>query len=283
MAIFTKSNVNEIPVPKLRRAVVDFCAFGNVKNVVHMQFDLDVTSIYDALKTFEETQRVHIKFNAYLLWLYSRLLEEYPIFNTYIYKNNFIQFEDVDITIPVEKEIGDPSQGLTQPFLHTFRKANQMNLLEINEELKSIKNKTIEEIMPNLNRKFYTYSPSWLRKIFWRMARKNPHVMKNFVGTTLFTTVGMFGTGAIYPFPIGCLTANIAFGSIDEKFIMIDGKIVQRNFLSCVLAVDHDIIDGAPLMRFIQSFKEKVNQCWGLQESIHSVRESTSRSSLVSS
>jgi pyruvate/2-oxoglutarate dehydrogenase complex dihydrolipoamide acyltransferase (E2) component len=52
------------------------------------------------------------------------------------------------------------------------------------------------------------------------------------------------------------MTLTLSIGSIDKKLVLQDGKVVERDVIHLNLNVDHDIIDGAPLMRFVHRLKK---------------------------
>jgi pyruvate/2-oxoglutarate dehydrogenase complex dihydrolipoamide acyltransferase (E2) component len=51
------------------------------------------------------------------------------------------------------------------------------------------------------------------------------------------------------------MTLTLTIGSIEKKLVLQDGHVVERDVIHLNLSVDHDIIDGAPLMRFVDRFK----------------------------
>ncbi len=108
--------------------------------------------------------------------------------------------------------------------------------------------------------------PAFLRNGFWRMVRKNPHLLKRFVGTVTLTAIGMFGEGAGWgiPFRNANHTLMITLGGIGEKPGVVDGHIVIREYLSMTLSMDHDMIDGAPAARFTTRLKELIESGFGL-------------------
>ena len=56
--------------------------------------------------------------------------------------------------------------------------------------------------------------------------------------------------------PITPMTMALSIGSIEKKLVLQAGQAVERDFIHLAINVDHAIIDGAPLMRFVHRFKE---------------------------
>jgi pyruvate/2-oxoglutarate dehydrogenase complex dihydrolipoamide acyltransferase (E2) component len=68
--------------------------------------------------------------------------------------------------------------------------------------------------------------------------------------------MGMFTSGAAVVIPITPMTLTMSIGSTEKKLVLQDGQVVERDFIHLNINVDHAIIDGAPLMRFVHRFKE---------------------------
>jgi pyruvate/2-oxoglutarate dehydrogenase complex dihydrolipoamide acyltransferase (E2) component len=56
--------------------------------------------------------------------------------------------------------------------------------------------------------------------------------------------------------PITPMTLSLCIGSIEKKLALVDGQIVERDVIHLNISVDHDIIDGAPLVRFAERLKK---------------------------
>jgi pyruvate/2-oxoglutarate dehydrogenase complex dihydrolipoamide acyltransferase (E2) component len=52
------------------------------------------------------------------------------------------------------------------------------------------------------------------------------------------------------------MTLTLTIGTIERKLALRDGQAVERDVIHLNLSVDHDIIDGAPLMRFAERFRQ---------------------------
>jgi pyruvate/2-oxoglutarate dehydrogenase complex dihydrolipoamide acyltransferase (E2) component len=107
--------------------------------------------------------------------------------------------------------------------------------------------------------------PSFVRKFFIRLFMKNPRWMKNFGGTVVITSFGMFARGGGWG--LGMLpmhTLGLALGGIAEKPGVVDGRIEIREYLDLTISVDHDIVDGAPAARFARRLVELIESGDGL-------------------
>jgi pyruvate/2-oxoglutarate dehydrogenase complex dihydrolipoamide acyltransferase (E2) component len=59
-------------------------------------------------------------------------------------------------------------------------------------------------------------------------------------------------------------TLGLTIGGMAEKPGVVEGRVEIREYLCVTVSVDHDIIDGAPEVRFIRRLKELVESGYGL-------------------
>ncbi len=94
----------------------------------------------------------------------------------------------------------------------------------------------------------------------------SPQLMKKYAGTVSPTAVGMFGKGAGWGIPLAGQTM-MTVGGIGEKPGVVDGQIAIRDYLSLTLSFDHDLIDGAPAVRFTGRLKDLIESGYSLDDS----------------
>lgn len=75
-------------------------------------------------------------------------------------------------------------------------------------------------------------------------------------GTFTLSNLGMFGvdsfTAVLNPPQAGI----VALGAVKEQPAVIGGEVVPRPMMTATLSVDHRVVDGIMAARFVQSFKE---------------------------
>jgi hypothetical protein len=98
--------------------------------------------------------------------------------------------------------------------------------------------------------------PGFLRKALWFFVRRNPYWFKDLAGTAGVTSMGMYTSGAALGVPITPMSLTLTIGTMEKKPVLQDGQVVERDIVHLTLSVDHDVIDGAPLMRFAERFKQ---------------------------
>jgi len=81
----------------------------------------------------------------------------------------------------------------------------------------------------------------------------------------MVTAVGMFGKGGGWAITMPNFTLNIAVGGISMKPGVYKGKIAIREYLDLTVSIDHDVVDGAPATRFVQSFRILLEAAYGLR------------------
>jgi pyruvate/2-oxoglutarate dehydrogenase complex dihydrolipoamide acyltransferase (E2) component len=89
-------------------------------------------------------------------------------------------------------------------------------------------------------------------------------LLKEYYGTVLVSSIGMFGTGGGWGIPVPNHSLQLTLGGIGEKPGVVDHRVEVREYLSVTVSFDHDVIDGAPAARFTQRLKELIENGYGL-------------------
>ena len=80
----------------------------------------------------------------------------------------------------------------------------------------------------------------------------------------MVTAVGMFGIGGGWAVTMPNFTLSIAVGGISRRPGVYKDEIVIREYLALTVSVDHDVVDGAPAIRFISRVGELLEETFGL-------------------
>jgi pyruvate/2-oxoglutarate dehydrogenase complex dihydrolipoamide acyltransferase (E2) component len=86
------------------------------------------------------------------------------------------------------------------------------------------------------------------------------------MGTVGLTSMGMFGKGTNQVLPITPMNITMSIGTIEKKLELKNGNIYEQEYLNANIAVNHDLIDGGPLMRFIEDLKKLIRDGFELPE-----------------
>jgi len=79
-------------------------------------------------------------------------------------------------------------------------------------------------------------------------------------GSFTISNLGMFGVkefGAIINMPQAMI---LAVGAGEERVVVRNGEMVVRNMMSCTLAVDHRVVDGALGAQYLQTLRSYIEQ-----------------------
>ena len=253
---------SQVPYPKSRQPIVDYLSVARHKHVVFALIELDVTLPRQIIHRYKELTGETISFTAFIIHCLGQVVGE----NLYLHayrkgRSRLVLYDEVDISTPVEQQVGGRLIGV--PYI--VRAANTKSVLQIHQEIRSAQGAQVRE---KSLMSWYGYLPNFIGRAFWRLLGSNPHWRKRLSGTVGVTAVGMFGKGAGWGIPISDYTLQLTLGGIAEKPVVVDGSIAIRELLSLTICADHDVIDGAPLARFAQRFKELVESGSGLDEII---------------
>jgi pyruvate/2-oxoglutarate dehydrogenase complex dihydrolipoamide acyltransferase (E2) component len=249
-----KTSHKILPFPKLRNFVLDVMREGRRQNTIYSLFDVDITEIRKTMKRYKNQTGSSLSLTSYIGRCLSVAIEEQKHMHAIRKGKKLVVFDDVDIAVMIEKEV----EGFPQPVNYIIRSAQEKNFLEIQSELREAKETPIGKHMAmNRIEKIFFKCPTWLRKVFWWFSRRDPVLRKQFVGTVGLTSVGMFGSGFGWVLPITPMTVTVAIGTIKQIPEMGQyGELHNKEMLNIVLGVNHDIIDGGPMVRFQTRLKE---------------------------
>lgn len=240
-------------IPQSRIATFDTFSVGLLKHHVSALLEFDVTESRKRLQDLRK-KGTNVSFNAWIIKVISSILQKHPEASAYLYnKNKLIIFKDINISIIIEKRIHDKKV----PIPVIIEKTNKKSALEITTEIENAKNQelTNNDILINkqttLSERLYYHMPGFLRRFIWKIMLRNPKIAYNKMGNAVITSIGMIGKingwfihKSVHPISFG-------IGSILKKPIVIDNEIKIREILNMTILVDHDVIDGAPMVRFL--------------------------------
>jgi hypothetical protein len=158
-----------------------------------------------------------------------------------------------------EVEVG--GQKTIRP--HILRAVNHKRLPELQAEMREFQ-AGHEESRESKFIDWFVRLPGFVRRSFLWFLFKNPHMIKDYYGTVLVTSIGMFGTGGGWGIPVPNHSLQLTLGGIATKPGVVHRQIEVREYLSVTLSFDHDVIDGAPAARFTQQLKKLVEGGAGL-------------------
>jgi 2-oxoglutarate dehydrogenase E2 component (dihydrolipoamide succinyltransferase) len=187
--------------------------------------EVDMTRIMDIRKSykdgFKETHGVNLGFMSFFTKACCIALTEWPAVNAYIDGDQIIYHEYCDISIAVSAP-----KGLVVPVI---RNAESMNMAEIEAKVVDLAKK----------------------------ARDNKLSMDEMTGGTFtITNGGVFGSLMSTPIINIPQAAILGMHKIQDRPMVINGKIEVRPMMYLALSYDHRIIDGRESVGFLVRVKE---------------------------
>ncbi|MDP4090822.1 MAG: 2-oxo acid dehydrogenase subunit E2 [Bacillota bacterium] len=254
--------------PLSRISTIDIGRTALKKHHIKALVELDVT---DARKMINEKKKLggKISFNSWLIKCISHVVEEFgQIHGVRKGRRKVVTFDDVDISIVIEREI----QGKKVPLPYVIRKTNEKSISDICSEIRGGQKQSINdesdyvlgEKKSDFWMRFYYAMPGFIRRIVWRQIIRSPFLTKQNMGTVMITSVGMMGRINGWVIPTSVHPLCFAIGSVVKKPGVIDNRIEIREYLYITALVDHDVIDGAPAVRALSKLTKLVEGGYGL-------------------
>jgi pyruvate dehydrogenase E2 component (dihydrolipoamide acetyltransferase) len=186
--------------------------------------EIDMTEVIElrnALLKQEEVIGARITYADIFVVAIVQALKDNPIINSSVIENEIKVWENINIGVAVALEEGFEG-GLIVPVV---RDADQKSLAEISRELESLVEKA-------------------------RTRKLLPDDVTG--GTFTLTNLGAFGGGWGFGTPIinQPESAILGTGSISDRPVVREGKVVVRPIMTYSLTFDHRVIDGAPAGKF---------------------------------
>lgn len=240
--------------PRTRIATIDISEIGKRKHHLVALIEVDVTKGLEKIDAFNAVNINKISFTAWLINVISCTIKGHETASSYlISKSNLIIFEDINVSIMVEKD----SNGQRVPIPLVIEKANEQSVESIFRQIEKAKKEslTLKDVvlMKRTSRvqKLYYMLPGFMRRYIWKYVLRHPKIAYKNMGNVAFTSIGMMGNVNGWFIPISIHPICVGISSRIKKPIVIDDRIEIREMLNMTILLDHDVIDGAPMARFV--------------------------------
>jgi hypothetical protein len=188
-------------------------------------------------------------------------------------RKRLVIFDDVDIFLPVERELG----GTRAAIPYILRRANDKSYMEIHREIRAFQTQPVQPgsgIFANVPRhaafQFMMSAPWPLPRLFVRLiravGRRDPTRSARVGGTVAVTAPGMAGRRGGWGLAPGGRSLVLIVGGIARKPAVIEERVEPRYVLDLTVSFDHDVVDGAPAARFVKRLVELIESGYGLEE-----------------
>jgi pyruvate/2-oxoglutarate dehydrogenase complex dihydrolipoamide acyltransferase (E2) component len=240
-------------ITRSRIATFDIFSLGLRKHHINAILEFDVTESRKKLRVLRK-KGTGISFNAWLIKVIGSVLHMHPEAAAFrCNKKKLIIFNDINISLLVEKKIGDAKV----PIPLVIEKVNEKTALQITHEIEQAKAQELQsrdivlKKQSTFYERLYYRLPGFLRRLFWVMLLRRPKSAFKTMGNVAVTSVGMIGRINGWFIHKSVHPVSFGVGSVLRKPVVIENEIKIREILNMTVLVDHDVLDGAPMVRFL--------------------------------
>lgn len=251
--------------PSSRIGTIDLGKIGLHKHHVASLVEIDVTKALESIKK-KRAEGKKTSFTSWMVKSISTVLSGNRYAHAMMGRNNtLVIFSDIDISMPVEREV----QGTKVPLALLIKKTNEKSEEEIYHEIQKARGQEIrdesdfvisESRLSRRTMRFYYMLPQRVRLLLLKRILNNPFRAKKMMGTAIVTTIGTVGRLPGWIIPKSMHNLCFALGSIVKKPWVVDKEIEIRDILHMTILFDHDVVDGAPATRFIMRLVDQIEK-----------------------
>ncbi|HSI74809.1 MAG TPA: 2-oxo acid dehydrogenase subunit E2 [Lunatimonas sp.] len=252
--------------PKSRIATIDVCSVGLQKHHITALVEIDVSESREKIRQ-HKANKIAISVTAWLIKAISNTIADFKQTAGYLQgKRSVLVFNDINVSIVVEKDLN----GEKVPIPLLIEKASERSIASITRQINDAKDQTLTDrdiVLESKSKRlerFYYYLPGFTRRYFWRYLIKHPHFAFGKMGNVAITSIGMIGAANGWFIPISIHPICFGIGKIAKKPLVVNDKIEIREVLNMTVLLDHDVIDGAHMARFISKLSENLEKGIGL-------------------
>jgi pyruvate/2-oxoglutarate dehydrogenase complex dihydrolipoamide acyltransferase (E2) component len=244
--------------PKTRIATRDVFWAGKKKHHVIALLEADVTGSLARISQLKKEGST-ISFTAWLIKLIACTIQSHPTVAAYAKgRRGLVLFKNINVSLIVEKEL----EGKKIPIPLVIAQADEKSISAITEEIRQAKESpfTKEDIVLHKKtqraERVYYLLPGFIRRLFWKYLLKHPQSAFGKMGNVAFTSIGMMGAINGWFIPASVHPVCFGIGAIIKKPVVLHEEIVIRDILNMTFLLDHDVMDGAPMARFVKELVE---------------------------
>jgi pyruvate/2-oxoglutarate dehydrogenase complex dihydrolipoamide acyltransferase (E2) component len=213
--------------------------------------DVDITTANRLLTAHDPP----LSLTAFVVASVARAAAAHPAVHAYRnWRGQLVTHRHVDVGTMVE--ISTPQGPFAIP--HLLRDADIREVPDLTAELRRVKRdpsassgvRWLERAGPAATR-----IPGVIPTMYAVMARSV--AARQRIGTVAVTAVGMFaGGGGFGITSLSLMSLEIIVGGVSQRLRVIEGQVMVRDVLDLTIAIDHNVVDGAPGARFAGEFRE---------------------------
>jgi len=245
---------------KSRIATIDICKIGKKKHHIAAFLEINISLSRQKFRKYKANNK-GVSFTAWLVKVICHTIDANK--NVAAFRNGkrgLVIFEDINASFLIEKEIN----GQRVPMPLVIVKANERSMEDITGQINSSKKEQMTEKdivlhrKSNLIQQFYYVLPGFVRQLFWRLLLTGKRTTFQNMENVSITTLSMIGKTNGWFLPISIHPVCFGIGSITKKPVVIEDKIEIGEILNLSVLLDHDVIDGAPMARFVNELVKNI-------------------------
>jgi len=249
-------------IPRSRIATFDTFDAGLHKHHISALLEFDVT---ESRRRLQESRRngINISFNAWLVKVIGSALQKHPDTAAFLYnKRKLILFNAINVSLIIEKKVDEARV----PIPVVIERANEKSALEITAEIEKARNAALSSDamvihqQSTFSEKLYYHLPQFLRMMAWKVILRNPRIAYKKMGNVVITSIGMIGRINGWFIHKSVHPVSFGIGSVIKKPVVMDDGIKIREILNMTILIDHDVVDGAPMVRFLNDLTKYIEK-----------------------
>jgi pyruvate dehydrogenase E2 component (dihydrolipoamide acetyltransferase) len=230
---------------------------------IYGDIEIDAGALLDFIEAARAGSETRVTVTHVVGKAVAHALAEHPELNTFMSRGRFVPHESVDIFFVVAVGGGRDLSGVK------VRGADRKSVEEIARELeeRAGRIRTGDDAEFGKSKQMVDRTPTWLLRVGlgladWltadrRMDLKRFGLPREFFGSAIVTSVGMFGVQRAYgPLsPYYRIPFLALVGEITKKPVVVDDQIVIRPILTISATMDHRYLDGAHAAKLARSVR----------------------------
>lgn len=246
------SDYRVFPFPRERRIVVDAQHFGAGRHLMQFLLEVDISEALEVLEVRREGGE-RLSLTAWLIACLGRAIAENPEVHACLdWRGRLVQFSEVDVCTMVEIS----TQNGTFPIAHVLRNTHERDVADLSRELHHVKRDPA--FSPDMRwwvRARWLFAlPRPVRLLMFRFLTTSPWRLKHIAGTAVVTSIPVRGHRAFGFGLLGLHNLGLAVGGLVDVPVAREGRIEARRHVCLTFGIDHDVVDGAPAVRFLRHF-----------------------------
>ena len=236
--------------------------------------EVDATWAEELQRNYEQAGR-QISFNAILLKAIGVAQREHPLSRTVALPwGRTALLNDIVAGFTIERYIDEGTNPSV--FLGSIESPDHKSIEDITRELNNMAEADIDSVPQFERQSDFLELPHYVRRLMLWSGLRDPEFRLHYINATFtLTSISKYGCKLLVP-PSVC-TSTFGVGSIEERAVVKEGRIVARPIFCLTLNFDHHVIDGAPAARFLKDICDLLEG--GLENHLEPELQSLSRPS----